>query len=68
MVGILAACGAEPDLAAWAERSRLNPSKGASDHLDDPRVPAAFESLGANIGAAMTNLEGRTSDPVSLPT
>ena len=67
MLGILAR-GAEPDLVAWAERSRLNPSKGASGHLDDPRVPAAFESLGANIGAAMTNLEGRISEPVSLPT
>jgi hypothetical protein len=66
MTGLLAR-GAEPELAAWSERSRLNPVSGASDHLDDPRVPAAFASLGANIGAAMTNLESRTSTPVGLP-
>jgi hypothetical protein len=67
MTGILAR-GAEPELAAWAERSRLNPAGGASDHLDDPRVPAAFASLGANIGAAMTNLESRVSTPAGLVT
>ena len=58
MTGLLAR-GAEPDLAAWTERSRLNPGSGASDRLNDPRVPAAFASLGANIGAAMTNLKNR---------
>ena len=58
MTGVLAR-DAEPEPAAWTGRSRLNPAKGASDHLDDPRVPAAFASLGANIGAAMTNLERR---------
>jgi hypothetical protein len=67
MTGLLAR-GAEPELAAWAERSRLNPASGASDHLDDPRVPAAFASLGANIGAAMSNLKSRASTSVALPT
>ncbi len=67
MTGLLAR-GAEPELAAWNEQSRLNSGRGASDHLDDPRIPAAFASLGANIGAAMTNLKSRTSEPVSLPT
>jgi hypothetical protein len=61
----LLARGAEPDLAAWTERSHLNPASGASDHLDDPRVPAAFASLGANIGKAMANLENRVNTPVS---
>jgi hypothetical protein len=49
--------GAEPDLAAWDEASRLNPAHGAADHMDDPRVPEAFASLGANLGPAMSNLE-----------
>jgi hypothetical protein len=48
---------AEPDLAAWTEASRLNPARGAADHLGEPRVVSAFESLAANIGPAMRNLE-----------
>ena len=53
----LTARSSDPALNAWTEASRLNPARGAAGHLDDPRVPTAFESLGANIGAAMTNLE-----------
>ncbi len=52
----LAVRGAEPDLAAWDGASRLNPSRGASKHMDDPRVPAAFEVIVANIGLARKNL------------
>ena len=51
--------GADPDVSAWTERSRLNPGRGAADHLDDPRVPEAFALIGANIGGAMQNLERR---------
>ncbi|HEX7168719.1 MAG TPA: NAD(P)-binding protein [Acidimicrobiales bacterium] len=64
MVGQLAR-SAEPDLAAWTEGCRLNPSRGALDHLDDPRVPAAFASLGSNIGAAMANLSRIAATPPS---
>lgn len=53
----LVARSAEPDIAAWNESSRLNPGRGAADHLDDPRVPEAFASMAANFEAAMTNLE-----------
>ena len=56
MTGLLAR-GSDQNLSAWTEASRLNPAGGAADHLGDPRVPAAFASIGANIGAAMTNLE-----------
>jgi NAD(P)-binding Rossmann-like domain len=49
--------GAEPDLGAWTERCRLNPGRGAADHLDDPKVQAAFESLAKNMGPALRNLE-----------
>jgi hypothetical protein len=51
---------AEPDLAAWNEASRLNPGRGALDHLDDPKVLSALTSLGANIGPALRNLQRLT--------
>jgi hypothetical protein len=41
----------------WTERTRLNPAKDAAAHLDDPRVPAAFETIVGNIGDALANLE-----------
>jgi hypothetical protein len=53
----LTARALEPDLAAWDEACRLNPSRGAANHTDDPRVPAAFAAIGANFGPAMSNLE-----------
>jgi hypothetical protein len=48
--------GSDPALSTWAEASRLNPIAGVMNHMDDPRVPAAFETLGANIGPALANL------------
>jgi hypothetical protein len=56
MAGLMAR-SADPDLAAWTERCRLNPARGAAEHLDDPRVAAAFSSLATNIGPALRNLE-----------
>jgi hypothetical protein len=56
MSGLMAR-SAEPELAEWTERCRLNPARGATEHLDDPKVREAFTSLGANIGSAMQNLE-----------
>ena len=53
----LTARALEPDLAAWDEACRLNPARGAANHADDPRVPAAFASIGENFGAAMANLD-----------
>ena len=53
----LATRSAEPDIAAWNERCRLNPARGAADHLDDPLVLASLTSLGANLGPAMENLQ-----------
>ena len=40
----------------WTESSRLNPAKDAAAHLDDPRVPAAFDTIVGSIGDALTNL------------
>jgi hypothetical protein len=56
MTGLVAR-SAEPDLAAWTDQCRLNPARGASDHLDDPRVQEAFASLATNLGPALHNLE-----------
>lgn len=46
-----------PTVSSWTETSRLNPGRGAAEHLDDPRVPAAFSAIAENIGGAMANLE-----------
>jgi hypothetical protein len=56
----LVARSSHPDVNSWTERSRLNPAREAADHLDDPRVAAAFASLGTNLGAAIANLERLT--------
>ena len=53
----LVARSAEPGLSAWTEHCRLNPAREAAEHLDDPKVQEAFNSLAANIGSAMENLE-----------
>ena len=60
MAGIAARAG-EPDIGAWSEACRLNPAKGAANHLDDPRVTEAFASMGTNFGAAMENLSRRVA-------
>ena len=60
MTGLMAR-GSESDLAAWNEASRLNPAGGAVGHVDDPRVPEAFATIGENIGPAMHNLERLTA-------
>lgn len=57
----LIARGAEPDLGAWTEQCRLNPARGAAEHLDDPQVQAAFESIVTNMGPAIRNLEQLTT-------
>jgi hypothetical protein len=56
MMGLMAR-GADPELSAWNEASRLNPARGATDHLDDPRVTDAFAAMGKYFGDSMTNLE-----------
>lgn len=58
----------EPDLMAWNESCRMNPARGAVDHLDESGVPDAFASLMANTGRALRNLKQRTSGVESAPT
>ena len=48
--------GFEADIGAWDNASRLNFSRGASEHIDDPRVPESFEVIGKYIGQAFENL------------
>jgi hypothetical protein len=55
MTGLVARAS-DPALGEWTEGSRLNPAKGAAAHLEDPRVPAAFETLIGGIGGALANL------------
>jgi hypothetical protein len=52
----LVARAAEADLAAWNDECRLNLGRGATDHMDDPRVPESLGSLVSNIGPALENL------------
>jgi hypothetical protein len=56
MAGLVAR-SADSELAAWTERCRLNPARGAAEHLDDPKVQEAFTLLAANLGSAIQNLE-----------
>lgn len=51
----------QPDLMAWNEGCRLNPARGAADHLDDPRVADAFASMMTNAGRALRNLQQRAT-------
>lgn len=55
MSGLMAR-GADADVNAWGDTTRLNPARGASKHLDDPRVPEAFATIGKYFGDAMANL------------
>lgn len=58
--------GMEPDIAEWNEACRLNPGRGAFDHLDDARVPSAFAVLGAQIEPAMSNLARLRGVPATV--
>jgi hypothetical protein len=57
----LVARGVEPDLGPWTDRCRLNPARGATDHLDDPQVAEAFTSLLTNTDGALRNLAALTA-------
>jgi hypothetical protein len=48
---------AEPDVAAWQERSRLNLTRGMGDHMSDPRMQSALARWDANMELALKNAE-----------
>jgi hypothetical protein len=60
ITGLLAR-SAEPDLADWTERCRLNPARGAVSRLDEPAVADAFTLLATNIGSAVDKLAARAA-------
>ena len=47
---------ADADLSSWMQRSRLNATSAARDHLDDPRMQSALARLFANIEPAIAKL------------
>jgi hypothetical protein len=51
------AWGAEPDLVAWMEASRLDAARGIGDHLSEPRMQSALARYGANFETGHANLE-----------
>jgi hypothetical protein len=54
----------EPDLMGWNESCRLNPARGAADHLGDPRVADALASMMSNTDRALRNLKQRPIGPI----
>lgn len=48
--------GAEEDIQAWLQRSRVNIGRAVRDHLDDERVRAALSGVVAHMSGAIANL------------
>jgi len=60
MCGILRSLAtqtAEPDLAEWSERSRLNLTRGMADHMSDPGMQAAMALWAEHMEPALINAE-----------
>ena len=55
----------EPDLMSWLERSRLNLTRGMSDHMSDPRMQSALAGWAANLDPALKNAEQLLAEPAS---
>jgi hypothetical protein len=47
----------QPDIAAWLERSRLNPSCGFQKHIGEARVQESLQRYATNVAAALKKLE-----------
>ena len=56
-LAMFAAHTAEPDLAAWRDRSRMNALRGLEDHLDDPRLQAAMAQMMNHLAPALENAD-----------
>jgi hypothetical protein len=46
----------EPDIAAWLERARLNPSRGLRQRAGEPRVQQAMKRYAANVRMGLAHL------------
>ena len=56
--------GAEPDIAAWANRCALNPSRIEPDRQDDPAVRAAAARAAAVAGPGLARLAELAGEPL----
>ncbi|MEM9565446.1 MAG: NAD(P)-binding protein [Actinomycetota bacterium] len=52
---------ANADLAGWNAAARLNPGRSVADHLDEPEVQQAMETIMTNFGPAVANATARTA-------
>jgi len=55
--------GAEPDIAGWLERSRLNLASGIGDHLGEPGMQAGISRLFEHRERALDNLRRLLAAP-----
>ena len=62
-----AAFGAEPDLADWANRVALNPSRVAPEHPGSPELSAAQERLRQHAPAGLARLSELSGNPTGTP-
>lgn len=46
----------EPDIAAWLDRARLNPSRGLRQHASEPRVRQAMNRFADNVRPGLARL------------
>jgi hypothetical protein len=58
---------AEPDIAAWIDRSRLNLARGVREHATEPRMARAFQRFGANAAGASASLGRLLAQVDTLP-
>ena len=56
------AWGAEEDIQAWLQRSRVNIGRAVRDHLDDERMQAAVARVVTHMSGAIANLERLLQD------
>lgn len=57
----------EPGLAEWAERSRLNLTRGMADHMGDPRMQMAMARWAENMEPALTNAARLLKESAGTP-
>lgn len=51
-----------PEVTEWNDGCRLNPSRGAAGHGDDPQVADAYSRIFSTFGPAMRNLARRSAE------
>ena len=57
--------GAEPDIAAWANRCALNPARIEPEHRDDPAVLAATARVAHHAEPGLTRMSELAHEPLS---